>query len=292
MWHLILAASSHQESASFEVEWTHRSNLLKKHDRTSTYENIYSSRGYHADLRLTHAAELIDFISLHHAHDASRNTVRVLDLGCSHGLGVQLLWRAGFDASGMDIAPTAVVLARTHRRWERLRDRIHKHDPCRGEPCFKQGSGASMPWANRSFSVIMSTDMLEHLPTELVPLAVAEMTRVATEALFLVIAAGPDAKLGVQLHETRQTYPWWQRQREASGHWLCVPMPAFRSANWCRTKALKEAATNATFAHLWRGDKDSKANPCKRYLMDRAWRENSHYFMLECHRRDREALVS
>ena len=43
----------------------------------------------------------------------------VLDVGCSHGKGVSLLWKHGINASGCDISPTAIELARSTREQSR-----------------------------------------------------------------------------------------------------------------------------------------------------------------------------
>jgi hypothetical protein len=152
-------------------------------DRSALYESLYANHGYHADINITHAAELIEYLILPQFADASaRRHVRVLDVGCSHGRGVQLLWHHGFSASGMDLAATAVAMATKHRAPTMGAE--ESLTPCGGDACFKQGSAASIPWANESFDAIMTTDVLEHVPPPLIGAVVSEFARVATRQLF------------------------------------------------------------------------------------------------------------
>ena len=55
--------------------------------------------------------------------------------------------------------------------------------------------GTSKIAAASRVHAIMSTDVLEHLPAALVPLMLAEFSRVATERLFLAIAVTPEVNL-------------------------------------------------------------------------------------------------
>ena len=59
---------------------------------------------------------LISHVVARHYGAAVRPRTRVLDVGCSHGLGVQKLWDLGFRASGVDIAQSAVDIATRHRK--------------------------------------------------------------------------------------------------------------------------------------------------------------------------------
>lgn len=139
-----------------------------------------------------------------------------------------MLWEAGFRASGMDLAPTAVEMALRHRVPP------GDHDRCGGEPCFKQGSAAAIPWPDQSFDAIMSTDVLEHIPPGLVPQVALEFARVAREHLFLAVKCKEEVRKKyinrlsgnvVQahaLHETVQTAQWWKARFEQTGAWRCT----------------------------------------------------------------------
>eukprot|EP00966_Prymnesium_polylepis_P224208 5186801-Prymnesium_polylepis.1 len=76
-------------------------------DRTDLYEMMYANKSYHSDLSVTHARELMDFLVVPTLNTSTRQQLRVLDVGCSHGRGVQLLWEHKFSASGMDLSITA-----------------------------------------------------------------------------------------------------------------------------------------------------------------------------------------
>ena len=187
-------------------------------DRTNLYEKLYANHSYHSDPKITHALPMIAAL-LAPAFGGRAQSTRVLDVGCSHGAGVQHLWELGFRASGVDLAPTAVAMA------TRLRVPRQGSESCgaEGEACFKQGSAAAIPWPNASFDAILSTDVLEHVPVELVPTVVDEFTRVARAALFLVIALNPEGQktnLGV-LHETVEPADWWRSRFEGDGLWNC-----------------------------------------------------------------------
>lgn len=234
-----------------------------KHDRSNLYERLYADFDYHSSPKLTHAKAIIQHLVLKHYEAAeARARARVLDVGCSHGLGVNLLWNLGIHASGTDLAPTAVKMA------TRLRvvgpppaGASELSWPCLRDDCFKVGSAAALPWANRSFDAILSTDVLEHVPPPLVPQVVREFSRVARSHLFLAIAleaAWEDTEEGRKycathdpsqptvikgrkhylcfasrlgsagreaapvVHETVQPAAWWKHSFEEGGTWSCT----------------------------------------------------------------------
>ena len=121
----------------------------------------------------------------------------ILDVGCSHGYGVERLWRSNLDAVGVDVAPTAIAMANAHRTRGRR---------CGGLPCYQVASATRLPFANKSVDAILSTDVLEHLlPSELDAMA-TEFLRVARRMLFLKVAPVAEKNLGPiwNLHKARQ----------------------------------------------------------------------------------------
>ena len=191
-------------------------------DRAALYEHLYADLGYHSQLNLTHADRLIHLHLLPYYSNKTRSK-RILDVGCSHGKGVEILWRHGFYANGMDISTTAIQMARQARDPSAYFDAADPSRPCGGDECFKQGSAAALPWANASFDALISTDMLEHLPTPLVPQVVHEFSRVVTEAMFMSIALKEEHNKFANrtLHETQQSAKWWKAHFEAAGEWRC-----------------------------------------------------------------------
>ncbi len=53
-----------------------------------------------------------------------------------------------------------------------------------------QLTGTTLPFADESFDVVVSTDMLEHVPPRDRPTAIAELARVCRRALFLAVPVG------------------------------------------------------------------------------------------------------
>ena len=109
------------------------------------YEALYKA-GYGSEGTMLHYHSVLAEVK---SAIASNGHVKsVLDVGCSHGGGVKALWDLGITASGVDISPTAIALAR-----KRHGDRPGK---CIGT-CWQAASAISLPFANSSFDAIMST---------------------------------------------------------------------------------------------------------------------------------------
>jgi len=75
---------------------------------------------------------------------------RVLDCGCGNGLSVDLLNEAGFDAWGNDLS----ALRKWQWRERRRRDRL------------VVASALSLPFADESFDVVVSSGVIEHIGVE------------------------------------------------------------------------------------------------------------------------------
>jgi 2-polyprenyl-3-methyl-5-hydroxy-6-metoxy-1,4-benzoquinol methylase len=82
----------------------------------------------------------------------------VLDVGCSHGRGVQVLWEHGVKAAGVDLSSTAVEMARSARMG-----RPGVQCAVAEESCFQSAPATQLPFPDAAFDAIMSTDVLEHL---------------------------------------------------------------------------------------------------------------------------------
>jgi len=105
-----------------------------------------------------------------------------LDVGCATGYLVEVLRERGIDAQGCDLSPFAVDHAAPgavgHVRVANL--------------------FAGLPWADRCFGLVTALEILEHLPPDRVPEAVAELHRVCGGYLYATIPSfganrsGPD----------------------------------------------------------------------------------------------------
>ena len=204
-------------------------NASDPYDRSALYEELYSKLGYHANPTLSHGKELIALrVVPWFGNLSSRGlSARVLDVGCSHGLGVALLWSHGLYASGLDLSPTAVRMATT-LRVPPEQAVANPWWPCGRDACFKVGSAAALPWANASFDAILTTDVLEHVPPPLVPSVAAEFSRVVQRgfgggALFMAIALKEEVNKfgGHVLHESIRRAAWWSGVFEEAGPWKC-----------------------------------------------------------------------
>ncbi|KAJ1634317.1 hypothetical protein T492DRAFT_515409 [Pavlovales sp. CCMP2436] len=176
--------------------------LLGELNRTKMYEALYRS-GYHSQLGLSHAGPLIKhFVNPAYAHVPDRARTRVLDVGCSHGRGVEMLWRHGYCGGGSDLAQTAVDMAIKARVPSAAI--VARCGPASGAEIFRQGSAAALPWPSRHFAAIISTDVLEHVPEPLIPSVVREFARVARDKLFLMIATQPEGASIRRGHEVHR----------------------------------------------------------------------------------------
>lgn len=132
-----------------------------------------------------------------------------LDVGCGMGDLVQALLLRGMDAHGIDVSEVAV--AEGSRRA-----------PGR----FVQGSILNLPYDNKSFDNIISTDCLEHIAPEDIELALSELRRVARNGVFLIIATRKDRDN--YWHLTVKDQDFWEQEaikiglRRHPGYFGCV----------------------------------------------------------------------
>ena len=100
---------------------------------------------------------------------------RALDVGCGSGGNTEVLRDLGWDVTGLEYSPTAAELARS-----------------RGLDIV-QGDATSLPFADASYDLVMSTDMWEHVQDDV---AVArESARVLRPGGRLLVAVPCSMKL-------------------------------------------------------------------------------------------------
>ncbi|MCP4476397.1 MAG: class I SAM-dependent methyltransferase [Gammaproteobacteria bacterium] len=80
---------------------------------------------------------------------------------------------------------------------------------------FFLGSSLSLPFDDNAFHTLASTDCMEHLSPQDVPLALKEMYRVCQHYLFLQLATIPDSDN--YWHLTVEPRQWWEKQCFAAG---------------------------------------------------------------------------
>jgi len=124
---------------------------------------------------------------------ASCGTGATLDIGSGEGALVAALLRRGVDAKGLDVSDT--VVARCNER-------------CPGR--FVTGSVLALPFEDRAFDTVVSTDCLEHLEAADVPRALREIRRVTRRNVLLRIATTQDRE--GHWHLTVEGRAWWEKR--------------------------------------------------------------------------------
>lgn len=97
-------------------------------------------------------------------------------------------------------------------------------DPCAPESAtVARGRAESIPAPDRSWDVVTSFDVLEHLPAGMAVCAVAEHLRVANQHVVCSVANMSDCHVirgePVELHLTREPVAWWLRHFCAHSGW-------------------------------------------------------------------------
>lgn len=120
------------------------------------------------------------------------NFKTVLDFGCGPGHSVRKFISAGKTVIGVDISPAALARCPTH---------------C----CFRIQPNQSLPFQDRSFDLVFSADVLEHLHEAEAVLAIRELERVTNRFLVASICFRPSESLPeFQWHATVKPRTWWE----------------------------------------------------------------------------------
>ena len=122
----------------------------------------------------------------------------VLDVGCAYGFSVHRLRQLGLKAEGVDISSYA--LSKAHKEVR---------------PYLHQGSVCDLPFGNKSFDLVFSSGMLEHIDPASLDKAVSEMVRVGKRGLIGVSCKDDkttnlEEKDSDYTHETVLTLNEWQ----------------------------------------------------------------------------------
>jgi SAM-dependent methyltransferase len=100
-----------------------------------------------------------------------------LDVGCATGYLVEVLRERGIDASGCDLSGYAIAHA----------------VPGASGHVREANLFAGLPWDDGAFELVTALEILEHLPPDLVPRAIAELARVCGGYLYATIPSfGPN----------------------------------------------------------------------------------------------------
>ncbi len=128
------------------------------------------------------------------------NPESVLDVGCAYGFLVKSLNSAGIPSKGVDVSTFAYKA--------RVTDDVIL------------GSILDLPFKDGEFDLVVTLEMLEHIPEEEVPLALKELARVSRRGAHWIGYTEVDElfKTPDITHVTIKPYAWWKEKfREICG---------------------------------------------------------------------------
>jgi SAM-dependent methyltransferase len=122
----------------------------------------------------------------------------VLELGCAKGFLLVEFQKLGMKVAGIDASEYAVE---------------HAHPDLKG--LVQRGDAAALPFADKSFQLIVSKEMLPHIPEDQVAKVLQECMRVSTGPIFFEIQCGTTEKECAYMKQWDPTHltihppAWW-----------------------------------------------------------------------------------
>lgn len=118
---------------------------------------------------------------------------RVLDVGCGLGTLIEMLREKGVEACGVDFAQT-------------LKDDF-------GLPDYIVIADANhLPFEDKYFDIVVSTEFFEHLPEEEIDNVLSEMKRVGKVVMARVAYEDRLNVRQLKLHLTNKPKDWWEEK--------------------------------------------------------------------------------
>ncbi len=127
---------------------------------------------------------------------------RVLDIGCGIGILVQQFHKLGYRAFGIDINKAAL-----------------SNSLCRSY-CSLVSKTAQLDYPNNYFDLIVSREVLEHIPVEEIDDCIKEWDRVGKGVMVHLIAVTEHGKSATDdpTHVNVQPKQWWIQKFESHGY--------------------------------------------------------------------------
>lgn len=128
---------------------------------------------------------------------------RALDVGCGTGQGIKECRDAGYDVWGIDIADN-------HDIWKTFG--IEEY--CKTAPAHK------IPFGDDEFDFVVCSEVMEHIPEDLVIPSLKEILRVGSDQFLFTICLEAERAplLGcIQTHITVRDREWWLKKIHDSG---------------------------------------------------------------------------
>jgi ubiquinone/menaquinone biosynthesis C-methylase UbiE len=119
---------------------------------------------------------------------------RVLDVGCGLGTLVKCLRERGIEAIGVDFAQTL------------------KDDFDLSQYYFLIVDAKKLPFEDKSFDVVVSTDFFEHLSEKEIDIVLGEMNRVGRVVIARVAYKAELNLRQKKLHLTNKPKSWWEKK--------------------------------------------------------------------------------
>jgi 2-polyprenyl-3-methyl-5-hydroxy-6-metoxy-1,4-benzoquinol methylase len=132
---------------------------------------------------------------------------RVLDIGCGVGLLVEQFTQLGYDTAGVDVHSAAIELSVCPER------------------CFLATTTAQLNFPDRYFDLIVSREVLEHIPISDIDECIKEWNRIGNGKMVHFIAVTERGYSAMQdpTHVNIQTEAWWAEKFRSHGHKVLQP---------------------------------------------------------------------
>jgi len=135
--------------------------------------------------------------------------MRILEIGCGNGVCVELLRQEGFNnVYGMDITLEGLKKYQAMIDAKRFKQPIPEFFP--KLEYYTESPIWQTPFKDNEFDFTYSTDVMEHLPPELVEQSINEIYRITSKGTFHCIALFKDVRMGINFHLTVQPINWWK----------------------------------------------------------------------------------
>lgn len=120
---------------------------------------------------------------------------KVLDVGCGIGVLVRHLRSKRIDAYGID---SANVLLN------------HWWHP--SESFFQIADAKNLPFSDKSFDLVFSSDFFEHIPEEEIDQVITEMKRVGKKVIAVIALETMLTERQQLYHVTNKPLEWWEKK--------------------------------------------------------------------------------